>query len=105
MLTSLILTAVIAAPHDNQHITFSALGAGASYAGASLLTDDRTLRLAFSVSVPLAAGFGREFTQAQMSAQWTAENTRDMGRNLLGCALGAAVSWAIDRFVDSLARR
>jgi hypothetical protein len=89
-----------AALDNDLHIAISAVGAGASYGGVSILTPDRRVRFLFALAVPMAAGFGREYTQALQTRHWQPENTRDMGRNLLGALFGALFSLAVDHAIE-----
>lgn len=85
---------------DDLHFLVGA-GAGAgSYALMSVVTQDRWARVLFSAGMPMAAGFGREYTQSNALRNWNADNTSDMVWTGVGAAFSALFSYAIDRYIN-----
>ena len=68
------------------------------YDGASLFTTDRRVRLAVGAGFSLTAGVAKELWDL---AGHGTPSWKDLTWDAIGCAVGLAVAWLVDRFVLS----
>ena len=84
------------APDKALHFSLSAGIAGAGYAGASLWTEDRRVRLAIGAGLALTAGAAKEF--ADLSGLGD-PSWKDFAWDVAGTGIGLIVTWLLDKFV------
>jgi putative lipoprotein len=84
------------------HFSLSALLAGGGYAGAALVTDRTSVRVAAGAGFSLTLGIGKELFDAVAGGD---PSWRDFTWDVIGTGVGVLSAWLVDSLVRSFQRR